>query len=70
MEKIDKIFTWIRQIILNINVTADNAVDLLFSPIYSFIDFLEATISQWSTNPLKDEETEQNNTQKRIGFNR
>ena len=70
MEKIDKIFTWAKQIVLNINVTADNAVDLLFSPVYSLIDFLQATIYQWATNPLKEEETEQNNTQKRIGFNR
>lgn len=66
----EKTFTWMKQIVLNINVTADYAVDLLFSPVYSLIDFIEAVISQWSTNPLKDEEKAKNNDTKHIGFNR
>lgn len=70
MEKIDRIFTLTKQIVLNLNVTTDYAVDLIFSPVYSLIDFLEAVISQWRRNPLKEEETEENNTQKRIGFYR
>lgn len=70
MEKIENTFTWMKQIVLNLNVTVNYAVDLLFSPVYSLIDFLQATIYQWATNPLKEDETEQNNTQKRIGFNR
>lgn len=70
MEKIDRIFTWMKQIVLNLNVTVNYAVDLLFSPIHSLIDFLQATIYQWTTNPLQDEEKAKNNGTKHIGFNR
>lgn len=66
METFDNVILWVKQIVLDINITANNAVDLLFVPVYGFIEFIENTIHQWATKP----NTEQtNNEHKPIGFN-
>lgn len=67
MEKFDKVMLWVKQITLDMNVTVNNAIDFIFTPLYAFIDFLQNTVHQWATKP---EETENNNEEKHIGFKR
>lgn len=68
MDKFDKVMLWIKQIVINLNVTATNAVDCLFTPIYGIIDFVWETAHQWATKP--NTEQPNNEQQHHIGFNR
>lgn len=66
MKTFDLVCLWAKQIVLDINITINNIIDFLFSPLYTFVDMVQTTIHQWTTNPT-DEEPE--NKPKRIGFN-
>lgn len=66
MKTFDNVILWVKQIVLDINITANNAVDLLFVPVYGLIEFIDNTIHQWATKP-NTEHT--NNEHKQIGFN-
>lgn len=65
MDKFDSIMLWIKQIILNVNVTVNYIVDLLFSPVFALIDTIQSVVHQWSTKPNDKE-----NNERHIGFQR
>lgn len=68
----NKIFNWIRQILLDLEVTittiTDNAVECVFYPLFTLVNVTEQIIVQWSTKP--EEEQEQHQDNKYIGFRR